>query len=265
MRKKSLLLLLWAYCLPQLGFSQGFAPTATNWALPAGGLVSATGVNQSFTDLYFASSSAYGTGTQVWNTLDLNGDARPDLVVTREKGSSGDAVVFGTGTNRYWKVFLNTGAGYAATATNWALPAGGIVSTNGINQSFPDLSLANSSAYGTGTQVWNTLDLNGDAKPDLVVLREKDSNGNSLVFGTGTNRYWKVFLNTGAGFASTATNWALPVGGIVSTNGINQSFPDLSLANSSAYGTGTQVWNTLDLNGDAKPDLVVLREKDSNG
>ncbi|MDO7877670.1 T9SS type A sorting domain-containing protein, partial [Hymenobacter sp. ASUV-10] len=31
---------------------------------------------------------------------------------------------------------------------------------------------------------------------DLVVLREKDSNGNSLVFGTGTNRYWKVYLNT---------------------------------------------------------------------
>ncbi len=47
--------------------------------------------------------------------------------------------------------------------------------------------------------------MNGDAKPDLVVT----SVCNATASPIGDQR-WDVYLNTGQGFASTPTPWALP-------------------------------------------------------
>ncbi|RZJ87045.1 MAG: VCBS repeat-containing protein, partial [Hymenobacter sp.] len=144
--------------------------------------------------------------------------------------------------------------GFSTAATPWALPAGGYATTS-HDYSYPTLAHTSTSA-STLDHTWATLDMNGDAKPDLVVLTEGNGTYNEP-FGTGSpGRYWKVYLNTGSGYASTAIAWSLPAGGrIVTGSGHLASFDALAYAGS-AY-TGNQGWTVLDMNGDARPDLVV--------
>ncbi|AKU92763.1 glycine-rich protein [Vulgatibacter incomptus] len=169
-----------------------FAATATEWSLPA---------DSPTTNGFYSIASSW------WTTMDLDGDGKPDLVVTADA----------TEDNRRWLVHKNTGSGFAATATEWSLP-GDSPTTNGFN------SIASS--------WWTTMDLDGDGKPDLVVTAD----------ATEDNRRWLVHKNTGSGFAATATEWSLP-GDSPTTNGFN------SIASS--------WWTTMDLDGDGKPDLVV--------
>jgi len=230
------------------GWSQGFSSTALSWTLPTGNSSSA-----SYNTLS-AQSDSRTVGSQSWSVLDMNGDTRPDLVVLTE-GNGTFNEPFGTGaTDRYWKVYLNTGAGYATTATNWTLPTGGYIAA-GTGHLFSFNALAYASTAYTGNQSWSVLDMNGDARPDLVVLTEGTGIYND-VFGMGTTRYWKVYLNTGTGFSTTATSWALPAGGYVN-NGHEYSFNTLT---NNDY---SQRWSVRDLNGDARPDLVVLTENNS--
>jgi hypothetical protein len=245
-----------------LNTGTGFAATATSWTLPAGGLVSSSG-NQSFNALTGGMNSGSVTGTQAWNTIDINGDRLLDLVVSAEQQANGAFAVPGSGANRYWKVYLNTGTGFAATATSWTLPAGGRITFNG-NESFIGLSEQPYYSNVTGGQTWNTLDLNGDGRLDLVVILERLSNGDFQVPGTDPTRYWKVFPGTGTGFAPTPLQWTLPVGGFLRSP-VNGSFMSLVGGIDNAnYGPGSQVWNTVDINGDRRPDIVVPMEQQSN-
>jgi len=229
----------------QPSWSQGFPATATQWGLPTeGGYNLVSSYN---TLMRTADTRAEGQG---WAVRDMNGDNRPDLVVlTEDNGTYNEP--FGTGTARYWKVYFNTGTGYATTAQTWALPPGGYIAS-GTGHLFSFNALEHSSTPYTGNQSWVMRDMNGDSRPDLVVLTE----GTGIyddVFGTGTNRYWKVYLNTGTGFSMTVTTWALPPGGYIS-NGHTYSFNSLN------HEDGTQRWSVIDINGDARVDLVVLTE-----
>ncbi|SCY76390.1 T9SS type A sorting domain-containing protein [Flavobacterium caeni] len=238
----------------------GFNTTPTNWTIPQGGHTYST-INYGFDAL--ADSAGSSLGDQTWSVSDMNGDGKPDLVVTAQKVEfeqfSDQAIAFGSGSNRYWKVYLNNGSGFATTSTNWPIPQGGHTYST-INYGYDALA---ASAEGTiGDQTWSVLDMNNDNKPDLVVTAERKAyagfSDQATAFGTGSNRYWKVFLNTGSGFNATSTNWTIPQGGHTYST-INYGYDALA---ASAEGTiGDQTWSVLDMNSDNKPDLVVTAER----
>jgi hypothetical protein len=120
-------------------------------------------------------------------------------------------------------VYLNNGSGFSSTATNWAVPD---------NSPYQTYSPASSNMNAV-----TTMDMNGDAKPDLVY-----TSYSYTVFGSPGNYYWKVHLNNGSGFSSTAINWSIP------DNSPYESYH-------SAFSNENAV-STMDMNGDSKPDLV---------
>src|SRR5690606_11836116 len=106
-----------------------------------------------------------------------------------------------SGSSFYWKVYLNTGTGFSQTATTWALPPGGEKDDN-TNYSFRLISDQAFPNDDLNSESWSVMDMNGDAKPDMVVYSANQTD-DVLVFGSGSSRYWKVFLNTGSGFSQT--------------------------------------------------------------
>ncbi|MCO4745779.1 MAG: VCBS repeat-containing protein [Proteobacteria bacterium] len=143
----------------------GFATTATSYAIPAGGFPMAS-------DFDHCNYTGNRTG-RTYNLTDVNGDERPDLVVTAE--CSGDTNV---GTT-HWKVYENQDSGFAATAADLALPAGG----------FPMASDFDHCNY-TGNRTDRTYslnDINGDGLPDLVVTG--DCNGDQAIGSS----HWTVY------------------------------------------------------------------------
>jgi hypothetical protein len=208
---------VWGYGTSQyywkvyLNNGTGFNTTPTTWNVPTG-----------FEDA-LNSGRAYG---QDHTTLDINGDGLPDLIdgITTATGNS---AVWGYGTSQYyWKVYLNNGTGFNSTPTTWNVPTG-----------FED---AGSSGTANGDD-HSTFDINGDGLPDLID-GISTATGNSAVWGYGTAQYyWKVYLNNGTGFNSTATTWNVPTG-----------FEDAA-SSGRAYD---QDHTTLDINGDGLPDLI---------
>ena len=223
-----------------LNTGAGFFGTPTSWPLPAnalsGGYMSKTDSNGDFYAL-----------------VDLNGDGLPDFYAS---GRS--------------EVYLNTGTGFATTATIWPLPAA-----------------ANAAGYmnkkDTVGQFMGLIDLNGDGLLDFFV-----ANANPA----------KVWLNTGTGFASTPINWPLPAaaGGYMNKSDVNgdivvlvdlngDGLPDLytswsvwfntgngfaststpfpmpTAANSGGYvtrkDTTGQLMGPVDLNSDGLPDFYA--------
>jgi hypothetical protein len=153
--------------------------------------------------------------------VDLDGDHRLDLVVTRSSYDTSDGV-----GRTQWRVYANTGSGFAAAPTAWTIPpmAGGIP------------QLADSDSQG---RVYTTTDLDGDGRPDLVI----SAAGYGFPGEVGAT-HWNVYANTGTGFSTTATSWALP-----------QSMAGFrSLADSDNNG---RIYTTTDLDADGRPDLVI--------
>ena len=242
-----------------LNTGSGFSQTAVNWTLPAGGEKD-FGIDYGFRNVYHKSGWGYDFGSQSYTTIDMNGDSKPDMVVYNEKQAT-DMLVFGQGAGRYWKVFLNTGSGFSPTATNWNLPPGGEKDFD-IDYSFREIQLESGWGFDFGSQSYSTMDMNGDSKPDMVVYNEKQSD-DMYVFGQGTNKYWKVFLNTGSGFSQTATNWTLPAGG-EKDYGIDYSFRAIHHVSGWGFDFGSQSYTTMDMNGDSRPDMVIYNEKQAD-
>ncbi|MFN8154982.1 MAG: T9SS type A sorting domain-containing protein [Bacteroidia bacterium] len=254
---KNLLLLLSLFYFE--ASAQGFGPASTNWSTPTGGYFTNSGNNIGY--FHFFNSGASDENSQNWTVSDINGDAKPDLIVTSEYHSSTNGLKqFGAGTTPYWKVYLNTGSDISTNATTWSTPTGGFFSSTGVNIGYYHISFVGASY--NNSENWNLLDMNGDNKPDLVVTAEYQSSaGGVLQFGAGSSPYWKVYLNNGSGFSTTATNWTTPIGGYYQNAGVNIGYYDVSFQGASY--NNSQNWSLADMNGDAMPDLLVFAEYQS--
>jgi hypothetical protein len=187
-----------------------FSTTAQNWTIPA--------MESSGSNLDQVSGANY-------SLVDINGDGLPDLVDAQDQ-NSGSVWVSG---NPYWKVYLNNGTSFNTTAQNWTIPA---MESSGSN--LDQVSGAN----------YSLVDIDGDGKPDLVDAQDQNS-GSVWVSG---NPYWKVYLNSGTSFNTTAQNWTIPA---MESSGSN--LDQVSGAN----------YSLVDINGDGKPDLVDAQDQNS--
>ena len=91
----------------------------------------------------------------------------------------------------HWLVYRNTGSGFAASPTSWALPtvAGGVFN------------------WGLATYdmcpTYSTFDIDGDGKADLVIPDDCDASS------TVGKDHWLVYRSTGSGFAASPINWSM--------------------------------------------------------
>jgi len=175
-----------------LNTGSGFSTTPVQWNIPNLGS--------------YEYMIAYGSHS----VIDFNGDGKPDMI---DAGDDGD--VFVNGTQKYWKVYINTGSGFSATPIQWNIPNIG------------------SYEYMVAYNSHNVIDFNGDGKPDMI-----DAADNGDVFLNGSQKYWKVYLNTGSGFGATPIQWNIPNLG------------------SYEYTVAYNSHNVIDFNGDSKPDLI---------
>jgi hypothetical protein len=180
-------------------------------------------------------------------TLDMDGDHKPDLVITDRNAMPG------VGTSK-WLVYKNIGSGFAATPTEFALPdVGAAPGTTPFAQLADNESIIGNLDSSTFSVIaYSTLDMDGDGKPDLLIT---DRNA---MPGVGTAK-WLLYKNMGSGFAATPTELALPAVGADAT-----SVPFAQLANDeSIIGNldsstfSVIAYSTLDMDGDGKPDLVI--------
>lgn len=225
--------------------AQGFNLTPIEWPVPVGGGVNTGGDPMGF---WFTNGGEPVNGHQFWETLDMNGDGRPDLVVTGER-SGGWPRVFDADSQPHWRVHLNTGSGFDADATPWNLPAGGEHLGFSTNLGY---WAAEYSSTNDDDNTWTLQDMNGDQLPDLVVTAVAD-NGSPRAFSPTSAPFWKVHLNSGVEFASVPITWPLPAGGIVFGADV-QSFPFFRYESAAP---GSHAWATQDINGDELPDLVL--------
>ena len=243
-----------------LNTGTGFSSTATTWSTPQGGNITSSNLLG-----YNGTSGTAATGqtltSQSWSLLDLNGDNKPDLVVTAALGANG-ATQFAPTTTPNWQVYLNTGSGFAAVATTWSTPQGGLLTSNnllGFN------AIAGTAAAGqtVNSQTWIVNDLNGDGKPDLVVIASYGVQGPTEWSAT-SSPYWEVYQNTGTGFSASVKYWFTPTGGQL----INHQYLGYNAASSIASGAENNTsasWALVDLDGTGFPDIVATGDMESNG
>ncbi len=165
------------------GGPAGFTDTHTAWALPtsapAGSFVTLRG-----------GAPDCGAGRPRWALRDLNGDARPDLVVTGPACPGAEP-----GTTR-WQVHLNSGAGFEAAGADWSLPPG--------HPEGAFATAAGAADCAAGLPGWSVADVGGDGLPDLIVQSSPCGDAEP-----GLGR-WDVHAGTGTGFAATPEGWYLP-------------------------------------------------------
>ena len=207
--------------LVYLGVEGGFTMAPTKWSLPGG-----------YAALNFVSTTQEkcDESDSTWHSVfDVDGDARPDLIVRNLCDGSSNP-----GTD-YWLVYRGVDGGFAADPEEWALP-GGYADLNFIRTSQAKCDESNSSWH-------SVLDLDGDARPDLLVQNLCDGSSNP-----GTD-HWQVYFGGEGGFDGSAVEWALP-GGYADLNFISTSQAKCDESDST--------WHSLlDLSGDGALELVV--------
>jgi hypothetical protein len=206
------------------------------------------------------SYSSDGTGAFSVAVRDVNGDDKPDLFVANACGNNGDDGCIGT-----LGVLLGNGNGTFRAAVNYA--SGGYE---------PD-SVA-------------VKDVDGDGKPDLVVASQCDNSGNcngvvGVLLGNGDGTFKPVVTYASGGYeaqsvavadvngdgkadlvvANACADSNCTSGGVV---GVLLGNGDGTFQAAVSYGSGGQDSESVavrDVNGDAKPDLVVANGNGSVG
>ena len=188
-----------------LNGGSGFQSNPIIWHIPD--------LGESYDDQVYGDYSNFGLS-------DLNGDGMLDLV-DAEDNASGD--VWMTGNQRYWNVYLNTGNSFSNISQSWHIPD--------LGETYQDQLYGDYSNY-------SLMDINGDGRADLI---DAEDNTSGLVWMNGGQRYWRVFLNNGIAFQSTAIQWSIP--------DLGEQFDDQLYGDNSNYGL-------QDMNGDGKLDLI---------
>lgn len=218
-------------------------------------------------------------GSQLWDLQDINGDNKPDLILTGERDADTIKYPYHRNFNNgswYWKVYLNNGSGFNNTVINWNLPEGGFMyNTTPIGFLFYRSDIFKGGNLPEGSQGWDLKDLNGDKRPDLIICGEITKDLNPEVYNI-SNPYWKVHINNGSGFNAPIT-WNVPNRGeridqytpnedstdwiiTARSHGLNKT-----IDNSIAYEhEGSESWDLIDLNGDSKLDLIFLMKRVNN-
>lgn len=196
-----------------LNTGSGFSATASQWNIP---------VNTDTSDYHLAWD--YHT------LIDMDGDMKPDYVDTENEATSNTSDTFLNGNQKYWKVYLNTGSGFNASAVQWNIPV-----------------MTDTSEYRLYWDYHTVIDMNGDKKPDFVDTENHSTESVSDVFLNGSQKYWKVYLSTGSGFAAAATQWNIPVN-----------------TDTSDYRISWDYHTVIDMNGDLKPDFVDSENEGTN-
>jgi len=221
----------------------GFAPIAADWALPTG---YAKGFfNDTRGDTYCDSTNGYARPK--YTLVDLTGTGRPSLVVMLTCSGTLAGTDPNVGKTKWW-VHANTGSGFAATATDFALP------TAYAKGFFNDLTGDTycDSTNGYARPKYTVVDLTGSGKPALVVMLTCSGTLAGSDATVGKAKWW-VHANTGTGFAA-ATDFALPTG---YAKGFFNALSGDTYCNST-NGYARPKYEVVDLAGNGKPDLVVM-------
>lgn len=194
----------------------GFADTYEAWSVPP-------------------SPEGYGNEWVSWTddsyflntTMDVTGDGLPDLVSPRTFQWPNN-VHGADGQNPHWKVYENTGAGFADQPMKWWVP----------HTVFDYPSEAGDRLYPV-SETFRTFDLMAE-RPALVLAADPETGDG---FSEDGEPVWAAFRNTGVGFETQHTAWTLP-------DAVFDRFWHLD-------GRVTEGWVTTDLNGDGCQDLVL--------
>lgn len=166
------------------------APSVFEWTLPSGGDPSS--------GFWQVAGGSFDVGSHQWTLLDINGDERPDLVITARTVSTADGdskVGFGFPSDPHWLVHENTGTGFASSARRISLPSGGDPSSGFWQTS--------GGSFDVGSDQWTLMDMTGDKRPDLVITArtKTTADGDSKVgLGFPGNPHWRVLVNRGDRF-----------------------------------------------------------------
>ena len=203
----------------------------------------------------FASTVDFATGTNPYNVAigDIDGDGKPDLVVTNE------------GSNTV-SVYRNISASGSITADSFDTP---IDFTTG--------------SYPQGVALG---DIDGDGKPDLVVTnynsntfsvyRNTSTSGSITTSSFATNVDFTTGSSSPIGIAIgdidgdgkpdlVVTNWNNNTVSIYRNTSTSGSITASSFATNVDFSTGTNPFNVAigDIDGDGKPDLAVTNYSDN--
>ena len=177
-----------------LNNGSGFSSNFLMWSTPLGGNYSNSGAAYGYLAM---NGNSYGyANCENWSTTDMDGDQKPDLVITAQFNSAGTYnEQFGAGSTPYWKVYQNNGTGFSSNAQTWSTPVGGNYSNSGTPYGY--LVMSGTSFSYANCESYSTVDMDGDQKPDLVVTAQFNTSGQyNQQFGVGGTPYWKIFLNT---------------------------------------------------------------------